>query len=86
MWLVEEGFLLDRGILAGSPIGFLESSRKTFHTVSHSRSISAMSFCRFGWKEEVVKVIETLTDQRGGRSVGRNKGMNHLWTCNPQWG
>ena len=81
MWLVEE---LDGGILAGSPTGFLESSRKTSHTISHSRSISAMSFCRLSWKEEVVNVIEALTDRRGGRSVGRSKGLNHLWTCNPQ--
>ena len=54
MWLVEE---LDGGILAGSLIGFLESSGKTSHTGSHSCLILAMSFCRLVWKEELVKVI-----------------------------
>ena len=49
--MVEE---LSGRIVAGSPIGFLESSGKTFHITSHSRSISAMSFCRLVCKEEVV--------------------------------
>ena len=49
--MVEE---LDGRIAAGSPIGFLESSGKTSHIVSHSRSISTMSFCRLVCKEEVV--------------------------------
>ena len=53
MWLMVEE--LDGGIVAGSPMGFPETSRKTSHTVSHSRSISAMSFRRLTWKEEVVK-------------------------------
>ena len=67
MWLVEE---LDGGILAGSLMGFLESSGKTSHTGSHSCLILAMSFCRLVWKEELVKVIEALADQTVGRSVG----------------
>ena len=49
--MVEE---LGGRIVAGSPIGFLESSGKTSHIVSDSRSISAMSFCRLVCKEEVV--------------------------------
>ena len=40
MWVVEE---LDGGIVAGSLMAFLESSEKTFHTISHSRSILVMS-------------------------------------------
>ena len=60
MWLMVEE--LDGENVAGSPKGFLESSGKTSYTVSHSRSISAMSFCRLAWKEEVVKVIEALID------------------------
>ena len=40
-------------IAAGSPMGFLESSGKTSHTVSHSRSISVISFRRLDCKEEV---------------------------------
>ena len=39
VWLVEE---IDRGIVAGS-LRFLESPGKTSHTVSHSRSMLAMS-------------------------------------------
>ena len=58
-----------------------ESPRqKSSHTVSHSRSISAMSFCRLAWKEEVVKVIEALIDQCVGRSVGGSKGLNGIRT------
>ena len=49
--MVEE---LGGRIVADSPIGFLESSGKTSHIVSHSRSISTMSFCRLVCKEEVV--------------------------------
>ena len=30
---------LDRGMVAGSPMEFLESSEKTSHIISHSRSI-----------------------------------------------
>ena len=36
----------------------------------------AMSFCRLAWKEVVVKVIKVLIDQRVGRSMERNKGLN----------
>ena len=78
VWLMVEE--LDGGIVAGSPMGFLKSSRKTSYTVSHSRSISAMSFCTLARKEEVVKVIEALIDQCVGRSVGGSEGLNGLQT------
>ena len=74
MWLMVEE--LDERIVAGSPIRFLESSGKTFHIVSDSRSISAKSVCTLAWKEEVVKVIEALVDQYVGRSVAGTKGLN----------
>ena len=45
-----------------------------------------MSFCRFAWKEEVVKVLEALIDQRVGRSVGDSKSLNGLRTGSHQWG
>ena len=77
VWLVEE---LDGGVVAGFLMGFSESSGKTFHTVSHSCLILALSFCRLAWKKEVVKLIEALTDQRVGRSVEASKGLNGLWT------
>ena len=60
--LVEE---LDGGNVAGSP-RFLENSCKTSHTISHSCSISVMSFCRLAWKEKMVKVVEVLIDQVQG--------------------
>ena len=41
--MVEE---LCGGIVAGSPMGISESYGKTSHNVSHSCSISAISFCR----------------------------------------
>ena len=53
---------------AGS-LRFLESSRKTSHIVSHSRLMSAMSFCGLAWKGKVVKLVEVRTDQLVGRSV-----------------
>ena len=84
MWLMVEE--LDGGIVAGSPMGFPETSRKTSHTVSHSRSISAMSFCSLAWKEEVVKLIEALIDQCVERSVGGIEGLNGLQTGSLQWG
>ena len=84
MWpMVEE---LGGGILAGSRMVFVESSGKTSHIISHSSSISTMSFCRLAWKEEVVKVIEALIDQRVGRSVRGNKDLNGLRTGSLQWG
>ena len=83
MWLMVGD--LDGGIVAGPPKGFLESSGKTSQTVSHSRSISAMSFCRFAWKEEVVMVIEALIDQCVGRSVGGSERLNGLQTGGLQW-
>ena len=52
--MVEE---LDRGIVAGSSMGFLQSSRKISHIVSHSRSISLnslISFRKLACKKEVV--------------------------------
>ena len=57
---VADGGELDGGIVAGSPMELPESSRKTSHTVSHSSSISAMSFCSLAWKEEVVKLMRHL--------------------------
>ena len=41
-------------IAAGSPMGFSETSGKTSHTISNSRSISTISFCRLACKEVVV--------------------------------
>ena len=67
-------------IAAGSLVTFLESPGKTSHIVSHSRSISTISFCRFACKEEVVQVIELLIDRRVERSVGEIQGLNGLWT------
>ena len=84
MWLIVEE--LDRRIVAGSPMRFLKSSRKTFHIVSHSHSMSTMCFCRLACNEEVVKVIEALIDQCVGRSVGGSKGLNGLRTASLQWG
>ena len=66
VWLVEE---LDEGIASGFPMEFFVRSGNTSHNVSHLCSISAMSFCRSTWKEEMVKEIEALTDQRVGSSV-----------------
>ena len=74
MWLMVEE--LDGRIVVGSPIGFLESSGKTSHTVSNSCSISAKSVCTLAWEEEVVKMIEALGDQCVGRSVGGSKVLN----------
>ena len=45
---------LGRGIVAGSLMGFSESSGKTSHTVSHSRLISLISFRKLACKEEEV--------------------------------
>ena len=45
---------LDGGIVAGCPMGFLENSKKTSHTVSYSCSISAMSFCRLDPLESLL--------------------------------
>ena len=84
MWLMVEE--LDGEIVAGSAKGFPESSRKTSHTVSHSHSISVMSFCRLAWKEEVVKVIEALIDQCVGRSVGGVEWLIGLQAGSLQWG
>ena len=83
MWLTVEE--LHGGIVTGSPMGFPESSGKTSDTVSRSRSISAISFCRLGWKEEVIKVIEAFIDQCVGRSVGGIEGLNGLKTGSLQW-
>ena len=77
MWLMVDG--LGRGVAAGSPMGFSDSSGKTSHIASHSRSISAMSLCRLACKEELVKVIEALIDQRVRRCVGGSKGLNGRW-------
>ena len=44
---------LGGGFVAGSPMGFSESSGKTSHIVSHSRLISLISFRKLACKEEV---------------------------------
>ena len=44
VWLMVEE--LGEWIVAGSPMGFSESLGKTSHIVSHSCSISPISFCR----------------------------------------
>ena len=49
--MVEE---LGGGIVAGSPMGFSESSGKTSHIVSHPRSVSLISFRKLACKEEVI--------------------------------
>ena len=60
VWLMVELMVgeLGEGIIAGSPIGFSESSRKTSHIVSHSQRypclISAISLCRLAGIKEVV--------------------------------
>ena len=56
VWLMVELMVevLGGGIVAGSPMGYSESSGKTSHIVSHSRSISVISFRRLACKEEVV--------------------------------
>ena len=76
---------LGGGIAAGSPMGFLESFRKTSH-ILHSHSILAMSSCRLVCNEEVVKAIEALIDRCVGRSVGGSQGLNGLWSGSLQWG
>ena len=69
------------GIVAGSPMGFSESSRKTSYIISHSRSISVMSFCRLACKEMVVYGDrDTYMDECVGRSAGGCKGLNSLRT------
>ena len=45
---------LGGGIVAGSLMGFSESSEKTSHIVSHSRLIPLISFCKLACKEEEV--------------------------------
>ena len=56
VWLMVELMVeeLGEGIFADSPMGFSESSEKTSHIVSHSRSMSLISFCKLACKEEVV--------------------------------
>ena len=48
VWLMAELMVKDLGggIVAGSLMGFSESSGKTSHIVSHSRLISVISFRR----------------------------------------
>ena len=52
VWLVVEE--LGGGIVAGSPMGFSESSGKISHIVSHSRLISLISFRKLACKDEEV--------------------------------
>ena len=58
-WLVEG--LVD-GLVTDSP-WFAERSGKSSHTVSQSFSISAAMCFWSAWKEEVVTVVEVLTDK-----------------------
>ena len=55
VWLMVELVVeeLGGGIVAGYP-GFSESSGKISHIVSHSRSMSLISFRKLACKEEVV--------------------------------
>ena len=56
VWLMVELMVeeLSAGIVAGSPMGFSESSGKTSHIVSHPRSVSLISFRKLACKEEVI--------------------------------
>ena len=56
VWLMVELMVdeLGGGIVAGSPMGFSESSGKTSHIVSRSCSMSLISFRKLACKEEVV--------------------------------
>ena len=56
VWLMVELVVeeLGGGIVAGSPMGFSESSGKTSHTVSHSRLISLISFRKLACKDDEV--------------------------------
>ena len=58
-WVVEG---LDGGFVAGFP-EFMESSGRTSQTVSHSFSISTAMWFWSAWKEEIVNVVEVLTDK-----------------------
>ena len=62
VWLMVELMVdeVDGGIVVGSPMGFSESSGRTSHIVSHSCSMSLISFRKLACKEEVVSVIEML--------------------------
>ena len=53
---------LDGGFVTGAT-GFAESSEKTYETVSHYLSISAVMCFWSAWKGEVVNVVEMLTDK-----------------------
>ena len=56
VWLMVELVVeeLGGGIVAGSPMGFSESSGKISHIVSHSRLISLISFRKLACKDEEV--------------------------------
>ena len=56
VWLMVELVVeeLGGGIVAGSPMGFSESSRKISHIVSHLRLISLISFRKLACKDEEV--------------------------------
>ena len=58
-WVVEG---LDGGFVADFP-EFVESSGRTSQTVSHSFSISTAMWFWSAWKEEIVNVVEVLTDK-----------------------
>ena len=56
VWLMVELMAkeLGGGFVAGSPMGFLESSGKTSQIVSHSCLISLISFRKLACEEELV--------------------------------
>ena len=56
VWLMVELVVEELGvrIVAGSPMGFSESSGKISHIVSHSRLISLISFRKLACKDEEV--------------------------------
>ena len=56
VWLMVELVVeeLGGGIVAGSPMGFSESSGKNSHIVSHSRLISLISSRKLACKDEEV--------------------------------
>ena len=56
VWLMVELMVEELGgrIVASSPMGFSESSGKTSYIISHSGSMSLISFRKLACKEEVV--------------------------------
>ena len=74
--MVEE---LCGGIVAGSPMRISESFGKTSHNVSHSRSISAISFCRLACKEDLLKYLAILSDTTMRRTALDGEDLKPYW-------